>query len=138
MNKIETAKLLTIAAGFDNRRVDDVMTAAWLELLGGFPFDACKMGVLDHYRDPKTRHTYLTAAHILDRVEVWQRASSGDVEADVRSAKARQLIDGSWPKREPLPPDVAVKLSIARQRDIDNAHQHSVELETTNQPNRSE
>lgn len=117
MNKSDVVKTLTIAAGFDNRRVDDVMTAAWLELLGDFTFEQCRAAVLDHYRDPKTRHQYLTAAHVLDRVEAYARAQSGDVETDVRSAKARGLIGQEWPKRKPLPADVALSLQTARDRD---------------------
>lgn len=117
MNVQETAKVLAVAAGFDNRRPDDLATAAWMELLGGYTFEECRHAIIDHYRDPVTRHQYLTAAHVLDRVEKAGRARTPDIEADVRSAKARGLIEEAWPRREPLPHDVAVKLTLARERD---------------------
>lgn len=117
MNIIEVGKLLAVAAGFDNRHADDLQTAAWHELLGGYTYTQCHAALIGHYRDPDTRHKYLTAAHILDRLEIAERGKTYDIEADVRSAKARGLIDDSWPRREPLPPDVAALLKIARQND---------------------
>lgn len=115
MNKLEAAKVLAVAAGFDNRRPDELATAAWMELLSGYNYEQCRQAILDHYRDPETRHKYLTAAHVLDRVEQHARAKSQDVEADVRSAKARGLISADWPKRQSLPDDIASKLSYVRE-----------------------
>ena len=117
MNTQETAKILAIAAGFDNRRPDDLATAAWQALLGGYGFDECRDAIVAHYRDPATRHQYLTAAHVLDRVEKTARARTADVEADVRSAKARGLLGAGWPSSRPLPDDVSVRLAQARERD---------------------
>lgn len=132
MTKTEVAKLLVIAAGFDNRRLDDVQTAAWIELLGGYSFGACRAAILDHYRDEKTRHQYLTAAHVLDRVEQSERSKSTDVETDVRSAKARGIIPQDWPRREPLTPEAAFKLQAARDADRAEAIRLSAgELEGT-------
>lgn len=121
MNKIEVAKLLIIASGFDNRRLDDVQTAAWLELLGGYSFGACRTAILDHYRDEKTRHQYLTAAHVLDRVEAATRVKRVDVESDVRAAKARGLVPADWPRSRPLEPDAMERLAAARERDRQEA-----------------
>ena len=41
--------------------------------------------------------------------------SDARVQADVRSAKARRLIDADWPSRMPLHEDIAVRLAAARQ-----------------------
>lgn len=117
MNKIDAAKVLAVAAGFDNRRPDDLAVAAWMELLGGFTFEECRAAIVAHYRDPLTRHTYLTAAHVLDRVEKSARARTVDVEADVRSAKARGIIPADWPAREQLNPEATYQLQAARERD---------------------
>lgn len=115
MNKLEMGKVLTVAAGFDLRRVDDLTVTAWMEVLGGYDYETVRQAVVDHHRDPVTRHDYLTVGHVLDRVERAVRARSADVEADVRSAKARGLVDRSWPRAEPLPVDVAEKLRAARE-----------------------
>lgn len=117
MNKIETATALTIAAGFDNRRVDDVMVAAWLEVLGEYDLPTVKQAIIDHHRDPVTRHAYLNVGHVLDRVERAKRARSRDIEADVRSAKARGLVSKDWPDRQQLAPDVMERLAAAREAD---------------------
>lgn len=117
MNTQEAAKLLAVAAGFDNRRPDDLATAAWLELLGDFQYEHCRAAIVQHYRDPATRHQYLTAAHVLDRVEVIARTTTAEIEADVRSAKARGIIPTDWPRRRELTPEAAYKLRQAREHD---------------------
>lgn len=125
MNTQEAAKLLAVAAGFDNRRPDDLATAAWLELLGDFPYEHCRAAIVAHYRDPVTRHQYLTAAHVLDRVEVLGRTTAAEVEVDVRSAKARGIVSADWPRRKPLDPEAAYRLQAARERDRQEAIRHT-------------
>ncbi len=125
MNTQEAAKLLAVAAGFDNRRPDDLATAAWLELLGDFPYEHCRAAIVAHYRDPATRHQYLTAAHVLDRVEVLGRTTAAEVEVDVRSAKARGIVPADWPRRKPLDPEAAYRLQTARERDRQEAIRHT-------------
>lgn len=121
MTPVEAAKLLTVAAGFDRRQVTEVTATAWAAALTGQTYADCERAIIEHHRDPVTRSQYLTVGHVLDRVESWARASKGDVEADVRSAIARGLIGADWPKREPLPGDVAARLSFLRERERDEA-----------------
>lgn len=121
MNRTDAAKLLTVAAGFDRRQVTEVTATAWAAALHGYNYRECETAIIEHHRDPATRGQYLTVGHVLDRVEHDNRAKRSDVEADVRSAKARGLIEQSWPKREPLPGDVAALLAAARERDRQTA-----------------
>lgn len=127
MNKIEMATALTIAGGFDNRRVDDITVAAWMEVLGGYDLATVKQAILEHHRDPATRHAYLTVGHVLDRVERIKRLRSLDVEADVRSAKARGLVSKDWPDRDQLPADVMQRLVEAREADRVQAARYEIE-----------
>lgn len=113
MNLTDTAKLLAVASGFDNRNPDKVAVTAWQAVLSEYTLEECLEAVMGHYRDSTTRHSYLTIAHILDRVEKITR-SREQVAADVRSAKARGLLDAKWSAGAELPPDVAQKLADAR------------------------
>jgi len=49
VNLIETAKLLTIASGFDNRRVDELSTTAFHEALSDLNFEDARKAVVAHY-----------------------------------------------------------------------------------------
>lgn len=117
MNKTDAAKLLAVASGFDRRQVDELTAAAWASALDGYSYSECERAIVAHHRDPATRLQYLTVGLVLDRLEQNQRTRRTDVEADVRSAKARRLIDENWPAREPLPTEAAYKLAAARERD---------------------
>lgn len=121
MNVTEAAKLLTVAAGFDRRQVTELTATAWAAALEGYGYVECERAVIEHHRDPATRTTYLTVGHVLDRVERDARASTVDVETDVRAAKARGIIGADWPRREPLPPEAAYRLAQARERDRQEA-----------------
>jgi hypothetical protein len=129
VNKTETAKVLTIASGFDRRQVDEMTVEAWASALTGYTFEQVQAAVVQHFRDPATRHDYLGIAHVLDRLERDTRARAADVEADVRSAKARGLIEPTHPAREPLPDDVKVLLFVARERDRETARVMALEVE---------
>lgn len=118
MNKVEIAKLLTIASGFDRRDVDDVTIEAWAlvpEFIAA-DYNAAVAAVVAHQTGPK-RTEYLTIGHIVDALRVDGRSTLAAVEADVRSAKARGLIDSSWPARQQLEPDVRETLTMMRDRE---------------------
>lgn len=118
MNKVEIAKLLTIASGFDRRDVDDVTIEAWAlvpEFIAA-DYNAAVAAVVAHQTGPK-RTEYLTIGHIVDALRVDGRSTLAAVEADVRSAKARGLIDSSWPARQPLPDDVRDGLMTLREHE---------------------
>lgn len=121
MNIIEAAKLLTVAGGFDNRRADEINTTAWLAALGQYTYSECEAAVISHFTDTATRHEYLRVGHVLDRLEASNRVRTADVEADVRSAKARGLIAQDHPRKEPLPASVADRLAEARRADAAEA-----------------
>jgi hypothetical protein len=123
VNKTEVAKLLTIVSGFDRRQVDEMTVEAWHSIpeIADAPYEVGQTAVMAHFRDPLTRNEYLTVGRVLDRIEVDARSKLADIEADVRSAKARGLLEPTYPPREPLPADVKVLLFQARERDRETA-----------------
>lgn len=125
MNRTDAAKLLTVAAGFDRRQVTEVTATAWAAALHGYDYSECEKAIIAHHRDPATRGQYLTVGHVLDRVESWGRNRTGDIEADVRSAKARGMVSSDWPDRDPLPESVAERLAAARMRERQEAERYS-------------
>lgn len=50
MTKAEMAKLLGVAAAFDNRKVDEAMVEAWHGAIGDFSYDEAEWGLTQHYR----------------------------------------------------------------------------------------
>lgn len=122
MNKTDIAKLLTLASGFDRRVVDPVTVEAWAlvpEIVAA-DYEAAKAAVVAHQTGPKAGE-YLTVNHIVAALNADARRSDSEIEADVRSAKARGLIESSWPNRQPLPADVKHGLQSMRELDRRNA-----------------
>jgi hypothetical protein len=116
MNKIEVAQVLMAASGFDRFIVaDEVTTRAWLWALGDeVEFEDAMSAVKTHFTGAQAGERF-GVHHILATVEARGRLSVSSVEADVRSAKARGLIEKSWPDRMLLPEDVYAKLFAARE-----------------------
>lgn len=115
MNKKEIAQLLTVASGFDRRVVDPVTVEAWAlvpEFAEADYADAVR-AVVAHQTSDK-RMEYLTIGHIVDALRVEGRTTQKAIEVDVRSAKARKLIDPSWPATDPLPDDIREALFTLR------------------------
>ena len=117
MNAAEAARLLTVASGFDNRIVDELKATAWARALSDVSYAEGEAAVIAHFKDAATRNEYLTVGRLLDRVEADKRLLSRQVEADVRAAKARGLVEWSWPERELLPESVRLELARLRERD---------------------
>lgn len=116
MNKKEIAQLLTVASGFDRRVVDPVTVEAWA-LVPEFvaaDYPAAVNAVVAHQTGPR-KSEYLTIGHIVDALRVVQRSDAKAVEADVRSAKARGLLERSWPARDRLPDSVRDALFTLRE-----------------------
>jgi hypothetical protein len=65
VNRTETAALLTLVAGLDNREANPVQAAMWHELLEPFPFAECRSAVMAHFAESTD---YLMPAHIVKRV----------------------------------------------------------------------
>lgn len=115
MNKREVAQLLTVASGFDRRVVDPVTVEAWALVpeIAAAEYQAAVNAVVAHQTGPR-KAEYLTVGHVVDGLRVAERTDAKAVEVDVRSAKARGLIERSWPARQPLPPMVKEALFTLR------------------------
>ena len=117
MNKQEAATLLALAGAFDRWiRVDDLTATAWEFALADVPFELARLAVVEHYKGPNA-HKAIMPADIITATELAARLTKPQVEADVRSAKARGLIEKGWPDRQLLPEDVRVRLAAAREVD---------------------
>ena len=115
MNKVEVGKLLSLAAGFDNRKVDMVTTEAWAlvpEIVAA-DYESAKSVIVAHQTGPK-HGEYLTVGHVVDGLRVVGRNTVSQIAADVRSARARGLVEKSWPDDELLPEDVRDALFTLR------------------------
>ncbi len=117
MNQREAGELLTIASAFDRWiTVNDATSTAWAYALADVPADLGKRAVLAHYTGADA-HKQLMPADIIKAVEREARLTRPQVEADVRSAKARGLIGQEWPEAKLLPDDVRGRLAAAREGD---------------------
>jgi len=117
VNKAEAAQLLALAGAFDRWiRVDDVMVTAWEYALAGVPFELARVAVVEHYKG-QNAYKSIMPAYIISAVESAARLTRPQVEADVRSAKARGLVDQSWPDSQVLPDLVRERLAAAREGD---------------------
>lgn len=115
MNRSEAAKLLTVASGFDRRQVDELTATAWASALDGYSYGQVEAAIIGHFTDVETRRDYLTIGHVLDRLERTDRTRRHEIADDVRSAKARGIIDRSWPNSNRLPADVLSHLRELRE-----------------------
>lgn len=110
MNKLEAARLLTIASGFDRFvRADELTTTAWTLALRDLPYDRAEAAVVAHYCGPDA-HKQLMPADIIRAVQFEARLTKPQIEEDVRAAKAYGLIESSWPYAQALPEDVRAVL----------------------------
>lgn len=117
MDKEQAATLLAVAGAFDRWiRLDDLTATAWHLALADVSFDLARDAVVEHYKGVDA-HKQIMPADIIKATEVTGRLTRGQVEADVRSAKARGLVSKAWPDRGLLPEDVRVKLAAAREAD---------------------
>lgn len=65
MNYTQTAQLLALASGFDNRMVTEAVCKLWFEILGGLDYDAAVSAMYAHFRESTD---YLMPAHIVARI----------------------------------------------------------------------
>lgn len=121
MNKVEVGQLLTIASGFDRFvTVDRVTTEAWFLALAEVDYSEAQAAVVAHFTGPRAKETF-SVRHVLEAARITARSTPDAIEADVRSAKARGLLEPTYPAREPLPADVKALLFAARERDRETA-----------------
>jgi len=119
MTKAEIGKLLLFASGLDRFvQVGPVNTDAWFRVLGdcGATYAQAESACIAHYTGPDANRPF-TVAHVVALVAADNRSAVASIAADVRSAKARGLIERYWPEREPLPFDVRHALLTLRERE---------------------
>lgn len=117
MTKTEIAQLLTIVAGFDHFIVpSEVNVEAWHLALGHVDYQLAQRAVIAHYASPEGRKS-ITVADILIALQGEERGAMAQIEADVRSAKARGIVPKDWPARLKLEPHHATRLATAREQD---------------------
>lgn len=115
MNLEESKELIGfISAGVDNRALSIATATIWTDLLRDVTLEDAKAAVRVHVANPQVE--YLDVKEILRLVRVGTRQTSEAIEADVRSAKARGMIEDSWPRDRPLPVTVATRLARAREQ----------------------
>ena len=115
MNKTQVGQILTLASGFDRFiTVDRVTTEAWFLALGNVDYTEAQAATVAHFTGPIAKEVF-SVRHILAAVTFDSRNTTAAIEADVRSAKARGLIDKSWPSRNLLPADIRDALFTLRE-----------------------
>jgi hypothetical protein len=112
----EVAELLGIAHGFDKRELAELTEMAWFSVLEPYDFQVTRKVMIDWYANKKPGD-YLEVSDLVRGVKFATRQTVDQIETDVRTAKARGLIEQSWPAREPLPTEVVERLAAARRRD---------------------
>lgn len=114
MKKSEVSELLSFMSGMDNRIVDEARISAWFLIVGDIDAKDAAAIVVEHY---KTSRSYLEAVDIVEGAKRLHRLLPKQIEADVRGARARGLVDPEWPEHRPLPAEAQAKLADARAND---------------------
>lgn len=125
----DAARAVMLAQGFGNYFVGDEAAAlAWHMAFKGrdFTLDQVMQAITDHCMNPDIKET-VQPKHIIDALTEGRRDSTKQVEADVRSAKARGLVARDWPTAGVLPPDVQDALQTLREGDRRYAEQNAIE-----------
>ena len=115
----DAARAVMLAQGFGNYFVgDEAAVLAWYMAFEGrdFTLEQVMRAITKHCMDPAIKET-VQPKHIIGALTEGERVKQSEVEADVRSAKARGLIEKSWPSRDRLPDDVRDALFTLRDRE---------------------
>lgn len=118
MQLAEVGKLLAIIRSFDNRKLEESTAMAWKLMLDREVPDA----TLDQATEVvmswfATQNPYFEVRHLVAGLKREMRLDRPQIAADVRSAKARGLLDASWSERDPLPWECANRLAAVRLRE---------------------
>jgi hypothetical protein len=130
MTRTELAQLLSIIRAYDGRQpIGDLTLEAWYAIadIAAAPYAAALEVVTTWFATPGTG--FFDTRQLVAGLRQAARTSKGDIEADVRAAKARGIIPATHPPRQPLTPNAAIALAAARQRDRDEAAAHLPVLE---------
>lgn len=101
----------------DNRKLDESVAAEWhrsieRNLSGRATLQDC-LSVVEEWFDV-ARSEYFTKGIFLDMLRKRLRLTPKAVVDDVRSAKARGLVGKDWPRDEPIPVEVALRIEALR------------------------
>lgn len=107
MNRSEIALLLGLCAARDNRRVDEVMVAAWHEDLADVTLADAREAVARHYRESTDR---IMPAHIRQQVKAIREERRRRDPHEVRALPSRFEAD--------VARDVRVREGVARCREV--------------------
>lgn len=110
MNATEAGKLLAILAAIDNRETDVTKAQGWAWALADVPYPRAVEAV---QRAIRAGVRYIDVQAIRGQLKDMQP----QFEADVRSAKARGLIEEGWDKHEPLTEDLQRRLREIQARE---------------------
>ncbi|UOQ60359.1 hypothetical protein MUN76_15220 [Leucobacter rhizosphaerae] len=128
MQASEVAELLALASAYDNRNVTKEAAVGWKVAIDSqipdLEVGLAREVIIDHFA---TSGEYFTVKHLIDGAKARLRRLPKQVMDDVRAAKARGLVEGSWPRATPLTPEVQARLDTARAVDRETAAQYAVE-----------
>lgn len=119
MNLPEVGKLLLFASGLDRFvQVDQVTTSAWHRVLSKHEvtYAQAEQACIDHYTGPEGGKPF-TVAHVVASAGIANRATTKLIQADVRAARARRIVEPDWPESRPLTEHLSAQLRAARDAD---------------------
>lgn len=118
MQLAEVGKLLTIIRSFDNRKLEESTAMAWKMILDREVPDATMAQATEVVMQWfAAQNPYFEARHLITGLKREMRLDRPQIAADVRSAKARGMVESSWSERDPLPWEVANRLAAVRLRE---------------------
>ena len=118
MQLAEVGKLLAIIRSFDNRKLDESTAMAWKLMLDREVADATLEQATEVVMGWfATANPYFEVRHLVDGLKREMRLNRPQIAADVRSAKARGLIEKGWDERKALPWEVLNQLAAVRLRE---------------------
>ncbi|HEY8504372.1 MAG TPA: hypothetical protein VIL46_07295 [Gemmataceae bacterium] len=107
MTRSEIALLLGLAAARDNRRIDEVMVAAWYEDLGDLDFADAREALRRHYRESTER---VMPAHIRQLVRAIRQERRRGSPHEIRALPSRFEPDATRSAR--------IREGVARCREV--------------------
>lgn len=115
MQLAEVGQLLAIIRSFDNRKLEESTAMSWKLMLDREVAEARLEDATEVVLDWFARENpYFEVRHLIAGLKRMMRLSPFAIESDVRSAKARGLIDKDWPAGKAMPWPVRDLLAKAR------------------------
>lgn len=105
MDAEQVAKVLTKIRAFDNRKVESLTIAAWVEAIGDLDYRECLEAVAEHFR---TSTDYIMPAHVRRLAEAI--GSRRRAEAADEAIEARRALSGVRPQTTDRSREVLARL----------------------------